>query len=117
MKLFIAGLATETNSFSPIPTGVRAFENTFVSRQATREAGNLFSAPLQTWRAMAESFAKGPTKAYGGAKRLLATAYQASMQEQLDKETESIAAMMATHDGPHGLKSFLMKQKPAFKGK
>ncbi|MEL6793129.1 MAG: enoyl-CoA hydratase/isomerase family protein [Pseudomonadota bacterium] len=68
-------------------------------------------------QAMAATFVKGPTRAYGGAKRLLATAYQASMQEQLDKETESIAAMMTTHDGPHGLKSFLMKQKPEFKGR
>lgn len=55
MKLLIAGLATETNSFSPIPTGRLAFEETFVSRQATAEPANLFSAPLHEWRALAEA--------------------------------------------------------------
>ena len=34
MKLLIATLATETNTFSPMPTGRNAFENTFVSGAA-----------------------------------------------------------------------------------
>jgi len=55
MKLLIAGLATETNSFAPIPTGRKSFEETFVSRKATDEPGNLFSAPLHEWRAMGEA--------------------------------------------------------------
>lgn len=54
MKLLIAGLATETNTFSPIPTGRLAFETTQVTRQATAEPGNLFSAPLHEWRRMAD---------------------------------------------------------------
>ena len=54
MKVFIAGLATETNSFSPIPTGRLAFKDTFVSRNATQLAPNLFSAPLHEWRKMSE---------------------------------------------------------------
>ncbi|HLJ22313.1 MAG TPA: M81 family metallopeptidase, partial [Stellaceae bacterium] len=29
MKLFIAGLDTETNTFAPIPTGARAFAEGF----------------------------------------------------------------------------------------
>ena len=55
MRLFIAGLATETNSFSPMPTGRLAFEDTFVSRKATAEPPNLFSAPMHVWRARAEA--------------------------------------------------------------
>jgi len=55
MKILIAGLATETNSFSPIPTGRLAFEGTFVSRKATQEPANLISAPMHEWRAMAEA--------------------------------------------------------------
>ncbi|NDW46560.1 M81 family metallopeptidase [Ruegeria sp. PrR005] len=55
MKVFIAGLATETNSFSPIPTGTLAFQDSFVSRKATAEPANLFSAPLHEWRQMAEA--------------------------------------------------------------
>lgn len=54
MKLMIAGLATETNSFSPIPTGRLAFEATFVSRNATQEPANFISAPLHEWRRMGE---------------------------------------------------------------
>ena len=50
MKILIAGLATETNSFSPIPTGRLAFEESFVSREGTSETPNLFSAPLHEWR-------------------------------------------------------------------
>ena len=67
-------------------------------------------------RAVAEQFAKGPTRAYGGVKRLALTAYSDTMETQLDHETRSIASMMDTYDGPHGLNSFLNKQKPVFKG-
>ena len=54
MELFMAGLATETNTFSPIPTGTKAFETGFVSRSSTDEEPNLFSAPLHEWRNMAQ---------------------------------------------------------------
>lgn len=54
MKLFIGGLATETNTFSPMPTGRLAFEDTFVTREATRLTANFISAPLHVWRKMAE---------------------------------------------------------------
>lgn len=67
-------------------------------------------------RAMAEHFANGPTRAYGGVKRLLATAYSDTMETQLDKETVSIASMMRTHDGPEGINAFLNKRKPVFRG-
>lgn len=67
-------------------------------------------------RKLAAQFASGPTKAFGGAKRLLETAYSESLETQLDKETRSIAAMMRTHDGPHGIESFLAKQKPSYRG-
>ena len=53
MKLLMAGLATETNTFSPMPTGRLAFEETFVSRHATDLKPNLFSAPLHEWRRLA----------------------------------------------------------------
>ena len=55
MKVLIACLATETNSFSPIPTGRLAFEEAMVSREATKEEANLFTAPLHEWRKAAEA--------------------------------------------------------------
>jgi microcystin degradation protein MlrC len=55
MRIFIAGLATESSSFSPIPTGRANFEESFVAHgDATRRAPMLFSAPLHVWRAAAE---------------------------------------------------------------
>ena len=54
MKVLIAGLATETNTYSPIPTGRDSFTETMLTRTATQEPGNLFSAPMIEWRRMAE---------------------------------------------------------------
>ncbi|MEX0282154.1 MAG: M81 family metallopeptidase [Arenibacterium sp.] len=55
MKVLIAGLATETNSFAPIPTGAQAFEESFLTREATSLPPNLFSAPLHEWRHASEA--------------------------------------------------------------
>ena len=67
-------------------------------------------------RGLARDLAQGPTKAFGGAKRLLETAFSESLETQLDKESRTIAAMMRTHDGPHGITSFLTKSKPSYRG-
>jgi len=55
-RLFTACLGTETNSFSPIPTGMSVFENTLLVRGGnfgTRPA--LFALPLITWRERARA--------------------------------------------------------------
>ncbi|TCS51827.1 enoyl-CoA hydratase [Primorskyibacter sedentarius] len=67
-------------------------------------------------RKLATELASGPTRAFGGAKRLLDTAYSESLETQLDKETRSIAEMMRTDDGQTGIEAFLSKQKPSFRG-
>ena len=67
--------------------------------------------------AMAKTFASGPTKAYGRLKRLLQTSFSDPAEAQLEKETQGIASMMTTRDGPHGLEAFLNKQKPEFEGR
>lgn len=54
--LFIAGLDTETNSFSPIPSGEEAFRETLLAfGDATSRPLNACSAQLALWRARAES--------------------------------------------------------------
>ncbi|MGI9415675.1 MAG: enoyl-CoA hydratase/isomerase family protein [Hyphomicrobiales bacterium] len=73
-------------------------------------------ALMEEAMAVAGRFAKGPTKALGGAKRLLLTAYSASLESQLEAETQSISGMARTHDGVHGIKSFVAKEKPGFRG-
>src|SRR6516165_12821364 len=55
LNLFIAGLDTETNTFSPIPTGYEAFEECCIAHgDATRRPLNCCSTQLSVWRRMAE---------------------------------------------------------------
>src|SRR4029077_228246 len=54
MKLFIAGFDTETNTFAPIPTGIRGFEEGFMAHgDATRQETNYASVQLHVWRRLA----------------------------------------------------------------
>lgn len=56
MKVFIACLGTETNTFSPLPTAEEGFREWMLYRgDATRRPENLFSAPLHLWRQAAEA--------------------------------------------------------------
>jgi microcystin degradation protein MlrC len=56
MKFFIAGLDTETNTFSPIPTGRESFEECLIAHgDATRRPLNACSTQLDVWRRSGES--------------------------------------------------------------
>jgi len=56
MKVFIACLGTETNTFSPLPTAEDGFREWMLYRgDATKRPENLFSAPLHLWRQAAEA--------------------------------------------------------------
>lgn len=68
-------------------------------------------------RKLATTFAGGATKAYGTSKRLLLSAFEASMETQLEHETVGIASMTRTEDGRGGIHAFANKQKPDFKGR
>lgn len=53
MKFFMAGLDTETNTFSPIPTGMKSFEESLLAYgDATSRPLNYCSAQLAVWRQM-----------------------------------------------------------------
>ncbi|MEM6742943.1 MAG: M81 family metallopeptidase [Pseudomonadota bacterium] len=55
MKVFIACLGTETNSFSAMPTGWSTFEETMLYRgDATEHEATTFSQPLHVWRKATE---------------------------------------------------------------
>lgn len=55
-RLFIAGLDTETNSFSPIPTDEAAFRQTLLAYgDATQQPLNPCSAQFALWRGRAEA--------------------------------------------------------------
>ena len=56
MKVFIACLGTETNTFSPIPTGMETYAETLLHHgDATRSTPSLFSGPLHVWRRKTEA--------------------------------------------------------------
>ncbi|GJE39517.1 M81 family metallopeptidase [Methylobacterium persicinum] len=55
MKLFIAGLATETNTFAPLPTGRAAFLADYSRRNGTRAPPSLSNIGLKAWRELAEA--------------------------------------------------------------
>lgn len=55
MKLFMASLATETNSFSPIPTGWSGFKEHLHTKEASRGEAGLYAAAVTVWRRRAEA--------------------------------------------------------------
>src|ERR1700675_2584389 len=56
MRIFIAGLGTETNVYAPFPTGRRAFEQfEFYRGDATQHPPSIFSGPLHIWRGEAQT--------------------------------------------------------------
>ena len=67
-------------------------------------------------REMAAAFAQGPTKAFGGAKRLLLSAFSDSLETQMEREAISISDMARTRDGSHGIATFAARGKPTFEG-
>jgi microcystin degradation protein MlrC len=55
-RIFTACLGTETNSFSPIPTGIRLFERTMLVRGGAHgDRPGLFALPLVLWKERAEA--------------------------------------------------------------
>ena len=55
MRVFIACLGTETNSFAPVPTGYQTFAETMLFHgDATKHEPTGFSEPLHLWRKLTE---------------------------------------------------------------
>jgi microcystin degradation protein MlrC len=55
MRIFMAGLATETNTFATFPTGRPAFEESGISRDTSRTMGSVFSPALAAIRKLGEA--------------------------------------------------------------
>jgi len=65
---------------------------------------------------LASKLAAGPTKAFARVKTLMNTTWTNNLHDQLALETKYIVASSKTADFTEGIKAFLDKRKPEFKG-
>lgn len=72
---------------------------------------------LATAEQLASQLASGPTAAYVATRRLLRDSDARTLDEQLDQELASIAAIAAQHDGQEGVAAFVAKRAPNFIGR
>lgn len=66
---------------------------------------------------LAAKIASGPTRAYGGVKKLLLSSGNEGFETQMEHESQWIAAMSETPDGQEGMRAFLDKRPPKFEGR
>jgi len=67
---------------------------------------------------LAADLARGPTRAYGAVKRLVAESFGNTLDTQLELETRSIAELANhTADARAGIAAFVGKTKPTFEGR
>jgi len=55
MRVFIGGLATETNSFAPFPTALSAFQEYGIRRDISQRGNSPLGGPLKVFRSLAEA--------------------------------------------------------------
>lgn len=65
---------------------------------------------------LAAQLARGPTLAFGGVKKLLQMAPNDSLESQMERETRMIVDMATSIDGKEGIRAFVEKRKPTFRG-
>ena len=65
---------------------------------------------------LASRLAKGPTRAYGHAKRLMWSSINNQLEHQLQLEAEAFADCACSHDFREGVTAFVEKRLPEFKG-
>ncbi|MBI4291780.1 MAG: enoyl-CoA hydratase/isomerase family protein [Betaproteobacteria bacterium] len=63
---------------------------------------------------LARQLAGGPTRAYGGVKKLLQMAANDSLESQMESEARMIAEICASADGREGVLAFAQKRKANF---
>ena len=72
--------------------------------------------PLSEAIKKAEEIANGPYKSYSASKRLINRVIYSDLEEFLDYESAMQGALGKTYDFKEGIKAFLEKRKPQFRG-
>ena len=67
-------------------------------------------------RSIARELASGPTLAYGAVKTLLNGTFEQTLESQMELEARAIAELSVSADGDEGIRAFVEKRKPEFKG-
>ena len=65
---------------------------------------------------LAAQLAQGPTRAFGGVKKLLQMSSTEGLESQMELETRTLAEMAATADAREGIAAFVEKRKARFTG-
>lgn len=65
---------------------------------------------------MAMRLSRGPTRAYGEIRRLMARSLAMPLESQLEDEAQALARVAALNDAREGIAAFVDKRKPRFTG-
>jgi 2-(1,2-epoxy-1,2-dihydrophenyl)acetyl-CoA isomerase len=87
-----------------------AYEYGLVSRLVAAE--DLSAQALE----LARQLAKGPTETFRATKRLFREGWDNGLGTQLDHEARAFAQAMGTHDTNEGLRAFIEKRTPEYRG-
>jgi 2-(1,2-epoxy-1,2-dihydrophenyl)acetyl-CoA isomerase len=72
---------------------------------------------VHSWQTVAETLARGATRAFALTKRLINESFGNSLEAQLELEKELQAEAGGTADFAEGVRAFLEKRKPEFTGR
>ena len=129
MAYTAAGLSPDGSStwFLPRLVGMRRTQELMLTNRRLSAAEALEwglvnqvvpDAELAASRGRARGAARrGPTRAFGTVKSLLASAFSESLETQMELEARGIAAMAGGADGREGIEAFVAKRAPKFSGR
>ena len=72
---------------------------------------------MPTAAEIAREFAAGPTLAYGGVKRLLASSFDTGLETQMEFEAQMLSDCGRSADVAEGISAFVEKRRPVFQGR
>ena len=72
---------------------------------------------LATAEAIAQRWAKGPTRAYAAIRQLMHGVHNTPMETQLEMETQQLAGLTRTDDAWDALNAFVAKRQPIYNGR